>query len=80
MMGQRFNPQLTRGRVQSSDWPARLSIRIKRLLNIVCSVRHPNFIIYLGSFNNDIIFQNSFTFLINFFWSLEPNTGDIYLI
>ena len=29
-----FNPQLAPGRVQSSDWPALLSIRIKRVLNI----------------------------------------------
>ena len=29
-----FNIQLARGRVQSSDWAARLSIRIKRVLEI----------------------------------------------
>ena len=48
MLAHCFNPQLARGRVQSSDWPARLPIRIKRVLNIafVYSFRHPNFIIY----------------------------------
>ena len=34
MLAHCFNPQLARGRVQSSDWPARLSIRIKHVLNI----------------------------------------------
>ena len=80
MMGHRFNPQLTRGRVQYSDWPSQLSIRIfKRVLNIAC-IQFPTseFHNFVCSFNNDIIFQNSFAFLL--LWSLEPNTGDIYLI
>ena len=34
MIGHCFNPQLARGRVQSSDWLAWLSIRIKHILNI----------------------------------------------
>ena len=33
MLAHYFNPQLAQGRVQSSDWPAQLSIRIKRVLN-----------------------------------------------
>ena len=39
-----------RGRVQSSDRPARLSIRIKRVLIIafIYSFRHLNFIMFLG--------------------------------
>ena len=63
MLAHCFNPQLVRGRVQSSDWPAQLSIRVKRVLNMhfytVSDIRISKF---FGSFNNDIIFQNSFAF------------------
>ena len=74
MLAHCFNPQLKlilslhvakcngRGRVQSSDWQTRLSMRNKLLLNIafIYRFRHPNVI--FRSFNNDIIFQNLFAF------------------
>ena len=59
-----FNPRLARGRLQFSDWPARLSIRIKRILNITF-IQFPTSEFhncFFCSFNNDFIFQNSFTF------------------
>ena len=34
MLAHCFNPQVERGRVQSSNWPARLSIRIKRFYTV----------------------------------------------
>ena len=77
MMGDCFSHQLVRERVPSSDWLARLSLRIKRVLNIAL-------IQFLTS-----EFHNLFVRLITIlslqissllcFGSLEPNTGDISL-
>ena len=81
MLGYRFNPQLARGRVQSSDWPARLSIRIKRILNIafiqfLTSKFHYNSLVHLITILH-VSFKNLSLFEFYFLGPLEPNTGNI---
>ena len=64
MLAHCFNPQLARGHAQSSNWPTRLSIRIKPILNIAI-IQFPTSEFQKSCFvriTNDIVFQTSFTF------------------
>ena len=64
------------------DWPARLSITIKHILNIAF-MQFPtskfHFVFIYLFFNKNIIFQNLSRFFNSLFWYVEPNTGDMSL-
>ena len=71
-----FNLQLARGRMQSSDWPVRLPIRIKHVLNIafIQSPTSKHFCLR----TKDFILCSLFKFYL--LGSVEPNTCDISLM